>query len=57
MSRKNTGTSGLAKSTGPGGNPKMQSGAGPFPNTYYGNSKNIDCDRDVKSGGETRKGK
>jgi len=56
MSRKNT-MNGLSKSSAPGGSPKMQSGAGPFPNTYFGNSRDIAADRDVKSGGETRKGK
>ena len=62
MSRRNTGTSGLSKSSSPGGSSKTEPNkAGPFPSTYFGNSRDCNTDRyqkdGQKGGGQTRKGK
>lgn len=58
MSRNNTSTSGLSRSHSPKTEPNS---AGPFPKTYFGNSRACNTDRyqkdGQKGGGETRKGK
>ena len=62
MSKRNTGTGGLSRSSTPAGSAKSEpKKAGPVAGTYYGNSDACDTDRFNKDGqhggGETRKGK
>ena len=58
MTTRTTNTNGLSKSSGAKTEPNK---AGPFPGTYYGNSRAIDTDRyqkdGQKGGGATRRGK